>query len=92
MTETTENKRGVVKTREGFVVSNKMNKTAVIEITKKVKHKFYGKYVKRTLRYLAHDEHDKCDIGDKVRIIETKPMSKNKRWRVQEVLEKHEQA
>lgn len=80
--------RGLSKAREGSVVSNKMDKTVVVAITAKVKHPVYGKYVKRTRKYFAHDVDNACQIGDRVRITETRPLSKNKRWRVQEILEK----
>lgn len=80
--------RGLAKVREGQVTSNKMDKTVVVSIVTQKKHARYLKYVKRTKKYMAHDQENQCQIGDRVRIIETRPLSKNKRWRVQEVLEK----
>jgi small subunit ribosomal protein S17 len=80
--------RGLAKVREGQVTSNKMDKTVVVSIVTQKKHFRYSKYVKRTKKYMAHDQENQCQIGDRVRIIETRPLSKNKRWRVQEVLEK----
>ena len=80
--------RALRKTRVGMVVSDKMNKTVVIAIEDNVKHPVYGKIIKRTLKVHAHDENNECGIGDKVRIMETRPLSKTKRWRVVEVIEK----
>ena len=80
--------RNLRKTRVGRVVSDKMNKTVVIAIEDNVKHPVYGKIIKRTLKVHAHDEENVCGIGDKVEIMETRPMSKTKRWRVVEVIEK----
>ena len=74
--------------RVGRVVSDKMDKTVVIAIEDNVKHPVYGKIIKRTLKVHAHDENNECGIGDKVRIMETRPLSKTKRWRVVEVIEK----
>lgn len=76
------------KERIGVVVSDKMNKSVVIEVQRKFMHPAYGKIVRLDKRYVAHDEKDECKIGDKVRITETRPLSKTKRWRVSEVLEK----
>lgn len=76
------------KTRIGVVISNKMNKTVVVSVESLVKHPLYGKYIKRQVKYMAHDEDRKCEEGDKVKIAETRPMSKLKRWRVVQVLEK----
>ncbi len=84
----TEAKRGLSKTQEGIVTSNKMTKTVVVSIVSYKKHASYGKYVRRTKKYMAHDEKGDCQIGDKVLIIESRPMSKNKRWRVQKVIER----
>ena len=75
-------------TRVGLVVSSKMNKTVVVAIEDNVKHPVYGKIIKRTLKVHAHDENNECGIGDKVRIMETRPLSKTKRWRVVEIIEK----
>ena len=76
------------KVRVGMVVSDKMDKTVVIAIEDNVKHPVYGKIIKRTLKVHAHDESNECGVGDKVRIMETRPLSKTKRWRVVEVIEK----
>ena len=80
--------RTLRKVRVGMVVSDKMDKTVVIAIEDNVKHPVYGKIIKRTLKVHAHDEENTCGIGDKVRIMETRPLSKTKRWRVVEVIEK----
>ncbi|ADD40904.1 30S ribosomal protein S17 [Stackebrandtia nassauensis] len=76
------------KVREGLVVSDKMNKTAVVEVEDRVKHPLYGKVLRRTKKYKAHDEENECGIGDRVQIMETRPLSKTKRWRIVEILEK----
>jgi len=80
--------RGKRKVLEGRVVSDKMDKTAVVEITHRLLHPTYRKFVTRRKRYQAHDETNQCGIGDAVRIVETRPLSKLKRWRVAEILEK----
>ena len=80
--------RNLRKQREGVVTSNKMDKTISVEVTRRVKHPMYGKFVVKTSKLTAHDESNQCNIGDKVRIMETRPLSKNKRWRVTNVLEK----
>ena len=80
--------RALRKTRVGLVVSNKMEKTVVIAIEDNVKHPGYGKIIKHTLKVHAHDEDNTCGIGDKVKIMETRPLSKTKRWRVVEIIEK----
>lgn len=80
--------RNLRKTRVGKVVSNKMNKTIVVAIEDHVKHPLYGKIVKRTYKLKAHDENNECNIGDKVKVMETRPLSKDKRWRLVEVMEK----
>ena len=80
--------RALRKTRVGEVVSNKMDKTVVIAIEDNVKHPIYGKIIKRTLKVHAHDEKNECGIGDKVSIMETRPLSKTKRWRVVTIIEK----
>jgi len=77
----------IKKTIEGLVVSDKMDKTVVVEGSRLVKHPVYKKLVKRRARYKAHDEKNQCKIGDKVLIVETRPLSKNKRWRVREIVE-----
>ena len=83
-----EEKRALRKTRVGLVVSNKMEKTVVVAIEDNVKHPIYGKIVKRTLKLHAHDEENACGVGDKVKLMETRPLSKTKRWRVVEIIEK----
>ena len=80
--------RTLRKVRVGMVVSDKMDKTVVIAIEDNVKHPVYGKIIKRTLKVHAHDENNECGVGDKVRIMETRPLSKTKRWRVVEIIEK----
>ncbi|MEJ7706483.1 MAG: 30S ribosomal protein S17 [Nocardioidaceae bacterium] len=76
------------KTREGLVVSDKMNKTVVVSVEDRVKHALYGKVLRRTSKLKAHDELNQCGIGDRVLIMETRPMSATKRWRIVQVLEK----
>ena len=76
------------KAREGLVVSSKMNKTVVVALVERVRHPKYDKFVIRTKKFYAHDEANDAKVGDKVRIVETRPMSKTKRWRVVEVLER----
>ncbi len=78
--------RGLRKTRVGFVVRDKMTKSCIVEVTRLVKHPLYKKYIRKRARFVAHDETDECKIGDKVRIAETRPLSKRKRWRVSEKL------
>ena len=80
--------RGYRKTRTGVVVSDKMDKTVVVAIKTKVRHPLYGKMVNSTRKFKAHDEENACGIGDTVRIMETRPLSKDKRWRVAEIIEK----
>ena len=80
--------RGLRKTRVGVVVSDKMDKTVVVEIRTRVKHPLYGKIMNRTEKFKAHDENNECGIGDTVRIMETRPLSKDKRWRLVEIVEK----
>ncbi len=80
--------RNLRKTRIGVVTSNKMTKTITVEVERKVKHPIYGKFVKKSTRFHAHDDKDECSIGDVVRIMETRPLSKTKRWRLVEVVEK----
>ena len=76
------------KVRTGIVSSNKMNKTITVKVERKVKHPIYGKFVKKTTKFHAHDEKSECSIGDLVKIMETRPLSKTKRWRLVEVVEK----
>lgn len=80
--------RNLRKTRTGVVTSNKMDKTITVAVERKVKHPIYGKFVKKTTKFHAHDEKNECTIGDIVRIMETRPLSKTKRWRLVEVVEK----
>jgi small subunit ribosomal protein S17 len=89
MAETIEqSERNTRKVREGLVVSNKMDKTAVVAVIERVRHPKYAKFVMRTKKLYAHDETNDVNVGDKVRVMETRPLSKNKRWRVVEVLER----
>ncbi len=80
--------RNTRKTKIGKVISNKMEKTIVVAIEESVKHPLYGKVVKRTYKLKAHDEENVCGIGDKVKVMETRPLSKDKRWRLVEIVEK----
>ena len=80
--------RNLRKERIGVVVSDKMDKTVVVAIVDSVKHPLYGKIVKRTVKFKAHDEENLCGVGDKVRIVETRKLSKDKNWRVAEIIEK----
>ena len=80
--------RNLRKTRTGKVVSNKMDKTIVVAVLDNVKHPLYGKIVKRTYKLIAHDENNECNIGDTVKVMETRPLSKDKRWRLVEIIEK----
>ncbi len=83
-----EETRNLRKERIGVVVSNKMDKSIVVEIERREKHPIYGKFIKKTTRFMAHDEKNECNIGDTVRIMETRPMSKNKCWRLVEIIER----
>ncbi|TXB67343.1 30S ribosomal protein S17 [Vicingus serpentipes] len=80
--------RNLRKERVGLVVSNKMDKSIVITVERKVKHPIYGKFVKATSKFMAHDEKNDCNIGDTVKIMEIRPMSKNKCWRLVEIIER----
>ena len=80
--------RNLRKVMIGTVTSNKMDKTVVVSVETSVKHPIYGKFVKRTYKLKAHDEENSCQIGDKVKVMETRPLSKDKRWRVVEIVEK----
>ena len=80
--------RNLRKERIGVVASNKMDKTIVVVIERRTKHPIYGKFVKKSTRFFAHDEKNVCNIGDTVRIMETRPLSKNKRWRLVEIIER----
>lgn len=88
MENTIIEKRGLRKDRTGIVVSNKMNKSIVVSVERKVKHPIYGKFIKKTTSFMAHDEKNESGIGDVVRITETRPLSKNKCWRLTEIIEK----
>jgi small subunit ribosomal protein S17 len=83
-----EESRNLRKERIGVVVSNKMDKSITVKVERKFKHPIYGKFVMRTKKYMAHDANNECGIGDTVRIMETRPMSKNKNWRLVEIIEK----
>ena len=80
--------RNYRKTREGYVVSDKMEKTIVVEVEDREKHPLYGKIIRRTTKYKAHDEANSCGVGDRVLLMETRPLSATKRWRIVEILEK----
>ena len=86
--ETTPDKRAARKVREGVVVSDAMDKTAVVAVIERVRHPKYNKFVMRTKKLYAHDEQNDVNVGDKVRVMETRPLSKNKRWRLVEILER----
>ncbi|HIP37003.1 MAG TPA: 30S ribosomal protein S17 [Crocinitomix sp.] len=81
-------KRNLRKERIGVVTSDKMEKSIVVSVERKVKHEKYGKFVKKTTKFVAHDEKNDCNIGDTVRIMETRPLSKNKCWRLVEIVER----
>ncbi|MEU7741428.1 MULTISPECIES: 30S ribosomal protein S17 [Nonomuraea] len=87
-TETNDDARNFRKVREGLVVSDKMDKTVVVAVEDRVKHRLYGKVIRRTTKYKAHDEANACGVGDRVLLMETRPLSATKRWRVVEILEK----
>ena len=80
--------RGLRKTRVGKVVSDKMDKTVVVAVVDSVKHPLYKKIIKRTYKLKAHDENNECKVGDRVKVMETRPLSKEKRWRVVEIIER----
>ncbi len=83
-----ENVQGLRKSRVGSVVSDKMDKTIVVSVETRISHPLYKKYIKVTKKYKAHDENNECRVGDKVKITETRPLSKQKRWRVVEIIER----
>ena len=85
---TTETDRKLRKTRTGVVTSNKMEKTITVSVVRKLKHPKYGKFLKKTKKFHAHDEKNECNIGDTVKIMETRPLSATKRWRLVEIVEK----
>lgn len=80
--------RNLRKERVGLIVSNKMDKSIVVQVIRNVKHPVYGKFVKKSTKFVAHDEKNECNIGDTVRIMETRPISKNKCWRLVEIVER----
>ena len=88
MAEATTITRNLRKTRIGVVSSNKMDKTITVKVERKIKHPLYGKFLKKTTSFHAHDEKNECSIGDTVRIMESRPLSKTKRWRLVEIVEK----
>jgi small subunit ribosomal protein S17 len=88
MSEPTQKTRGERKVREGLVVSDKMDKTIVVELEDRVKHPLYAKVIRRTSKVKAHDEANTAGVGDRVRLMETRPLSATKRWRLVEILEK----
>ncbi len=81
-------KRGRRKSKTGSVVSSKMNKSIVVSVERLIKHPLYGKYFRKTSKFMAHDEDNQCQVGDTVKIVETRPLSKLKRWRLVEVIDK----
>lgn len=90
-TETQEkSERGIRKRQTGIVVSNKMEKTIVVSVVRQVRHRTYGKFIRQTKKFYAHDEAGQCGIGDRVSIVETRPLSKLKRWKLESVLTKAE--
>jgi small subunit ribosomal protein S17 len=80
--------RNIRKERTGIVISNKMEKSIVVAVKRKVKHPIYGKYVNKTTKFIAHDDENSCNIGDTVKIMETRPLSKNKSWRLVQIIER----
>ena len=80
--------RGSQKSLAGIVVSNKMEKTALVRVERLTKHRTYGKYIRRRSKFMAHDPQNRCQVGDKVRIVESRPISKRKRWQVIEIIKK----
>jgi small subunit ribosomal protein S17 len=83
-----EVQRNLRKTRVGTVVSNAMEKSISVQVERRLRHPIYGKFVKKTKKFMAHDANNDCNVGDLVRIMETRPMSKNKRWRLVEIIER----
>jgi small subunit ribosomal protein S17 len=88
MEQTSTENRGLRKERIGVVVSNKMNKSIVVSVERKVKHPMYGKFIKKTTKFMAHDENNESNVGDLVLITETRPLSKNKCWRLKQIVER----
>ena len=87
-TETNEKARGQAKTRQGVVLKNKMDKTVVVEVVRRFRHPKYPKFVKRRMRYRAHDADNSCNVGDTVLLVESRPLSKTKRWKVKEIVKR----
>ena len=87
---TQSSERGLRKTQDGLVVSSKMDKTLVVAVVRQVRHSQYGKFVRRTKKFYAHDEKNQCAVGDRVRIVETRPLSKLKRWKLESIIRKAE--
>jgi small subunit ribosomal protein S17 len=83
-----EEKKSIRKSRIGLVVSNKTDKTITVDIERKLRHPIYGKFVKKNTKFMAHDEENECQIGDTVRIEESRPLSRRKRWRLVEIIER----
>jgi len=83
-----DNERNMRRTRVGRIVSDKMDKTVVVAVEQAIRHPLYGKTIRRSVKFKAHDELNECSVGDRVRIMETRPISKDKRWRVMEIIEK----
>ena len=83
-----DNERNMRRTRVGVIVSDKMDKTVVVAVEQTVRHPLYGKTMRRNAKFKAHDELNECNVGDRVRIMQTRPISKQKRWRVMEIIEK----
>lgn len=83
-----EQERNLRKTRVGVVTSSSMHKSISVQVERRLRHPIYGKFVKKSKKFMAHDEENQCGVGDLVRIMETRPLSKNKRWRLVEVIEK----
>ncbi len=81
-------KRNLRKERIGIVTSNSMDKSVVVSVERKVKHRIYGKYIKKTTKFFVHDENNQCNIGDRISIMETRPLSKKKCWRLMKIIEK----
>ncbi|RLD42627.1 MAG: 30S ribosomal protein S17 [Bacteroidetes bacterium] len=81
-------KRNLRKERTGLVVSDKMDKSIIVQIERRMRHAVYGKFIKKSNKFIAHDEKNECNIGDTVRIMETRPLSKNKNWRLVEIIER----
>ena len=88
MEQKSTEKRGLRKERTGVVVSNKMSKSIVVAVERKVKHPIYGKFIKKTTKFMAHDEKNESNVSDLVLIAETRPMSKNKNWRLKQIIER----